>query len=194
MEESDRIIYENLNQHKETLSLLELKCIKQINDSASIISDCLKNNGTIFYCGNGGSASDAQHLSAELTGRYKKARKPLKSIALSTNQSAMTCIANDFNFNYIFAREIEALAKENDVLVAISTSAESKNILNALKLANEMNVQTILMTGNKNPSIASDIAKVSILVPSKVTARIQEMHILIGHILCELIEKKLGYE
>ena len=141
--------------------------------------------------GNGGSASDCQHLAGELVGRFVNERKPLKSIALTADSAVMTCIVNDYGYEHIFSRQVEALGSKGDVLVGISTSWNSKNVLNALKVANNNGVRTIGLLGRKGGEAAS-LVNQSIIVSSNVTARIQEMHILIGHILCDLIEEGLN--
>ena len=151
----------------------------------------MKKNGTIFWCGNGGSASDSQHLAGELIGRFEGDRKPLKSLALNADSAVMTCIINDFGYEQVFARQIKALGSKGDVLVGISTSGNSKNIIEAFKQANQMGIVTIGLLGKKGGD-ASKIVKQSVIIPSDSTARIQEMHILIGHILCDLIEEELN--
>ena len=164
---------------------------EKIEKSSSIISESLLNKGTIFWCGNGGSAADSQHIAAEFIGRFKKDRKPLKSIALTTDTSVLTCISNDYNYESVFSRQLRALGLEGDVLVAISTSGESKNVKKVLIEAKKMGIKTIGLLGKKG-GICKNYADMSLIVPSNNTARIQEMHILIAHLLCELVEKKLG--
>ena len=145
-----------------------------------------------FWCGNGGSSSDAQHLNAELVGRFKKNRKPLRSLALNSDTAVITCISNDFDYSEIYARQIEALAKENDILVGISTSGNSKNIIKAFEISNKMNLINIGLFGKKG-GIALSKCHHNILIPSQSTARIQECHIMIGHIICDIIETELGF-
>ena len=183
-------IKKNLNEHKEVLDQLD-SLETQITDVASILIEALDNNKTIFWCGNGGSASDSQHLAGELIGRFKGNRKPLKSIALNSDSAVMTCIVNDYGYEHIFSRQIEALGIEGDVLIGVSTSGQSKNVNNALKIAKEKKLHTIGFLG-KGGGTGIEIAAHTILVPSNSTARIQEMHITIGHILCDLIEEGLG--
>ena len=161
-----------------------------IEKIANLLINCLKKNGTIFWCGNGGSASDSQHLAGELVGRFEGDRRPLKSIALNADSAVMTCIINDYSYEQVFARQLEALGSKGDVLVGISTSGNSKNVIEAFKQANKKSILTIGLFGNKGGN-ASDFVKHSVIVPSATTARIQEMHILIGHILCDLIEEEL---
>jgi len=151
----------------------------------------LATDGTVLWCGNGGSAADCQHLAAELVGRFQKDRKALRSIALTTDTSVMTCIANDYKYEEIFSRQIEAIARKDDTLVILSTSGNSKNITHALSLANKLGIQTLALLG-RDGGQAKALANQAIVIPSRSTARIQEAHILIGHILCDLIEKELG--
>jgi D-sedoheptulose 7-phosphate isomerase len=185
----EKIIEEHFIEHKDTLdSVAELG--ESIEKVAHQLIRCLKNNGTIFWCGNGGSASDSQHLAGELVGRFVGDRRPLKSIALTADSAVTTCIVNDYGYEHIFSRQVEALGSKGDILVGISTSGNSKNVLNAFEVANQKGMMTISFLG-KGGGKASNLVKHSIIVPSESTARIQEMHILIGHILCDLIEEGL---
>jgi D-sedoheptulose 7-phosphate isomerase len=187
------IINRNLFEHQNTISTLIQKNIQDIHLAGDLAVKTLLNGGTIFWCGNGGSASDCQHLAAELVGRFKKNRKPLRSIAITTDSSVLTCVANDFSYKDIFSRQLEALAREGDLLIAISTSGNSENIIEALFKAKEIKLETLALLG-KDGGQAKNIAKNSIIISSQSTARIQESHILIGHILCELIENGLGLD
>ena len=185
-----KIIEEHFIGHRTTLdSVSELG--ESIEKVANVLIHCLKNNGTIFWCGNGGSASDSQHLAGELVGRFVGDRRPLKSIALTADSSVMTCIANDYGYEHILSRQLKALGSEGDVLVGISTSGNSQNVLHAFNVAEQMGVETIGLLG-KGGGKAASLVQQSIIVPSKSTARVQEMHILIGHILCTLIEDGLN--
>jgi D-sedoheptulose 7-phosphate isomerase len=184
------LIKDNLKDHIKTINLVEKSLIGKISDASKIMSKSLKDGGTIFWCGNGGSASDSMHLSAELIGRFKKNRIPLKSIALSSNPSTLTCIANDFGYDNIFSRQIQALGKNNDVLVVISTSGNSKNIIKAINQAKINKLKIISFLGNKGGECKSR-GSLDLIVNSNSTARIQESHIVIGHIICDLIEKEL---
>ncbi len=143
---------------------------------------------TIFWCGNGGSAADAQHLAAELVGRFNCDRRALASVALSTNGPALTAIGNDYGFDAVFARQVAALGRQGDVLMAISTSGNSPNVLRAVEVARGQGVATVGLLGRDGGALAEKCDQ-SIVVPGTDTARIQEMHILIGHILCDLIER-----
>jgi D-sedoheptulose 7-phosphate isomerase len=185
-----KIIEEHFIEHSTTLdSVTELS--ESIENVANVLIHCLKNNGTIFWCGNGGSASDSQHLAGELVGRFVGDRRPLKSIALTADSAVMTCIVNDYGYEHIFSRQVEALGSKGDVLIGITTSGNSENILHAFKVAKQGGMETIGLLG-KEGGKAANAVKRSIIVPSKSTARIQEMHILIGHILCDLIEDGLN--
>ena len=185
----EHIIKQHLEEHLSVASQIEsLKA--QIQSIAQTLIQALKDHKTIFWCGNGGSASDSQHLAGELIGRFVGDRKPLKSIALNADSAVMTCIVNDYGYEHIFSRQVEGLGTKGDVLIGITTSGNSQNVLNAYKTANEIGMKTIGLLG-KGGGRAASLVQQSIIVPSNTTARIQEMHILIGHILCDLIEEGL---
>jgi D-sedoheptulose 7-phosphate isomerase len=184
------IIEKNFDEHYSTLELVNDKLDELIELVGKQLAVSLSNGGTLFWCGNGGSAADSQHLAAELVGRFKKNRRALRSVALTTDTSVLTCVANDYSYNDIFSRQIEALGRSGDVLVGISTSGNSHNVIQALKTAKEMGLVTIAMLG-KDGGMTKKLVDHSLIIPSNSTARIQEMHILIGHILCEIIEKEL---
>ena len=186
----NELIKKHILEHSAVLSSTE-HLDEPIIKVANLLIHCLENKGTIFWCGNGGSASDSQHLAGELVGRFVDDRKPLKSIALTADSAVMTCIVNDYGYEHIFSRQIEALGSKGDVLVSISTSGNSKNIIKAIKKANEMDIVTIGLLG-KGGGEALGLVNQSITIKSKSTARIQEMHIFIGHILCDLIEVGLN--
>ncbi len=184
-------INKNFDQHFEILKKISTKSFtNKIFLASKIISDSLLKNRTIFWCGNGGSASDSMHLSAELIGRFKKNRRPLKSISLAGNPASLTCISNDFGYSNVFARQIEGLGDNGDVLVTISTSGQSRNILRAINQAKKKKLYVISLLGN-NGGLCRGKGDLDLVIKSKSTARIQEMHILVGHILCELIEKNM---
>ena len=153
-----------------------------------MIRASLAAGGKLLLAGNGGSAADAQHIAAELTGRFLRERKPLPAIALHANSSALTAIGNDYGYEQVFARELAAHARPGDVLLAISTSGGSKNILRAIEEAREKKVAVIGMTGESGGAMRT-ACDLCLCVPSKSTARIQEMHIMIGHTICELLEE-----
>ena len=180
---------EHIDIAHETVKLIA----KKIEKSSNLISKSLSSKGTIFWCGNGGSAADSQHIAAEFVGRFKKERKPLRSIALTTDTSILTCISNDYSFESIFSRQLKALGRKGDVLVAITTSGKSENVRQALIEAKKMGIKTICLLGKKG-GVCINHSDISLIVPSNQTARIQEMHILIAHLLCELVEKKLGLD
>ncbi len=180
----------NIIEHKAILNnLYEIN--NDVVRAGKMASDTLLNGGKIFLCGNGGSAADSQHIAAELTGRFISNRKALAALSLSTDTSALTCISNDYSFEEVFSRQLEALGRPDDLLIGISTSGNSQNVFRCIETARKMNIRTIGLLGC-NGGIIRSICDVSIVVPSTVTARIQEMHILIGHTLCGLIEIDLG--
>ncbi len=162
-----------------------------VANASKIVVDALKNGNKILLCGNGGSAADAQHIAAELTGRYKTTRKGLPAIALTTDTSALTAIGNDFGYDRVFDRQVEALASEGDVVIGISTSGNSQNVINALKVANEMGCVTIGLSGRDGGAM-NDICDLNIVVSDQDTPRIQEMHILIGHTICQCVDNNLS--
>ena len=162
--------------------------VEQIEQAAEILINCTKNGGKILWCGNGGSAGDAQHLATELMGGMTNHdRMPIPSIALTTDSSFLTAWSNDTDFESIFSRQIQGLGDEGDVLVGISTSGNSKNVINAIKQAKYKNLKTISLTG-KTGGRLEGLADITLKVPSENTQRIQESHIMIGQILCSLIE------
>ena len=153
--------------------------------------DCLRAGGKVMACGNGGSAADAQHFAAELIGRFERERQELAAIALTTDSSILTAVGNDYGYDDVFSKQVRGLGKKGDILLGISTSGNSANVLNAFKSAKNIGIHTIGLLGN-NGGKAKRIVDKSIIIPSKITARIQEMHILVGHILCDLIENGLN--
>ncbi|MBU3743519.1 MAG: D-sedoheptulose 7-phosphate isomerase [Sediminibacterium sp.] len=161
-----------------------------LEEVVKVITETFQKGGAVYFCGNGGSAADAQHLAAEFSGRFYKDRKALPSEALHCNTSYLTAVANDYSYDVIYSRLIEGIAKQGDVLIGLSTSGNSGNILKAFETANQMGVITIGMTGAGGGKMKA-ISKYLIEVPSNVTPRIQESHILLGHIICELVEKNI---
>ena len=155
--------------------------------AAKLCLDCLKNGNKILLFGNGGSAADAQHIAAELVGRYKTERKGLAAIALTTDTSALTAIGNDFGYDRVFDRQVEALANTGDVAIGISTGGSSANVASALKLAKDLDCKTIGFSGRGGGEM-NELCDINIVVPAQDTARIQEMHIVIGHTICHLID------
>ena len=158
-----------------------------IFEAALLIMGCLRNGGKVLFFGNGGSAADAQHLAAELVGRFVRERAGLPAIALTTDSSILTAVGNDYGFEQVFARQIQALGRPGDVAVAISTSGNSANVVEGVKEARKRNLKTIGLTGTGGGALAQQ-ADVAITIPSTSTARIQECHIAIGHLFCELVD------
>lgn len=164
--------------------------IDTLSQAVSLIVLNYKKGGKVLFCGNGGSAADAQHLSAELSGRFRKDRPPLFAEALHVNTSFLTAVANDYNYASVYSRMLSAMGAKGDVLIAISTSGHSENILQAAKRAREMNISVIGMTGRDGGELAQ-YCDLEIRIPSYDTARIQEGHILAGHLVCELVETEM---
>ena len=164
-----------------------------IADVAQLMIDCLLNGGKILVCGNGGSAADAQHLAAELSGKYRRERRPLPAIALTTDTSVLTATANDFGFSQVFSRQVEALTKPGDIVVGISTSGRSGNVIAAIQSANFLGAHTVALTGSDITGLGG-LASHVITAPSTDTPRIQEAHGVIIHILCDLVEQALSDE
>jgi D-sedoheptulose 7-phosphate isomerase len=186
------LIHENFTSLTSLLRNFSKDDSQTLETEARRIAEVIRNGGTIFWCGNGGSAADSQHLSAELIGRLVNNRMPLASVSLNADISAITCIANDFGYETIFERQLEGLAKNGDYLVALSTSGESPNVLRVLSKAQSLGVRTLSLLG-KGGGSALQISDRSIVVASPTTARIQEMHKIIGHTICQIVERELGF-
>jgi len=184
----DNAVDENIRLQK----IISKDFSTQIIVFAEIISKCLLSGNTLFWCGNGGSAADSQHMASEFVVKFKNTRTALKSIALTTDTSVITSILNDFSSKEIFSRQIEAIAKKGDILFSLSTSGMSENVIHAIEKCNQREITTLSLLGNNGGSVG-EISDYSIIVPSTITARIQEMHIMICHLLCEIIEDKLGF-
>jgi len=176
----------HLNTINNVINNMEEELVK----ASELAVNTLKNGNKILLCGNGGSAADAQHIAAELTGRYKTERRGLPGIALTTDTSALTAIGNDYGYNRVFDRQVESLANKGDLIIGISTSGNSSNVISALKLGMELGCKTIGFTG-KNGGEMNDICDVNLVVPSDDTPRIQEMHILFGHTICQIIDNEI---
>jgi D-sedoheptulose 7-phosphate isomerase len=161
--------------------------VPDIETACDIVTDCIKNGNKILLFGNGGSAADAQHIAAEFTGRFVKERRGLPAIALTTDSSALTAISNDYGFTRLFERQVEALASPGDVLIGLSTSGNSENVINALEKGAALGCKTIGFSGRNGGSMSRHCS-INIVVPSQNTARIQEIHILIGHIICMAVD------
>jgi len=162
-----------------------------VQDAIGVVGDALERGNKIVFCGNGGSAADAQHLAAELVGRYLIDRAPLPALALTVDTSALTAIANDYSFDEVFARQLGGVGQTGDVLVAISTSGNSRNVLRAIEVAREKGIKTIGLTGQSGGQMRQ-LCDICICVPSDRTNHIQEMHIAVGHMICGAVERKMA--
>ena len=180
-------ILNEIQSHLQTTQKMS-SLVDSIQEAANLPITTLQNGGKILICGNGGSAADSQHIAAELTGRYKRERKGLSAIALTTDTSALTAIGNDYGYDFVFSRQFEALAKKGDLLWGISTSGNSTNILNAMRCAKEMECKILGFSGRDGGEMKK-WCDLLLLSPSDDTPRIQEMHLLMAHIICDLIEK-----
>lgn len=181
-------ILESINTKQQILDNNEL--IAAIEKAANLLIEKIRNGGTAYFCGNGGSAADAQHLAAELSGKFYIDRQPLAAEALHCNTSFLTAVGNDYSFDIIYSRLLQGVGHKGDVLIGLSTSGNSKNIINAVDKAKEIGIYTIILTGQSGGLLKSK-CDLCICVPSTNTPRIQEAHITIGHIICEIIEQTL---
>lgn len=163
----------------------------QISEAAALLIDCLQSGSKVLAFGNGGSAADAQHIAAELVVRFEKDRRPLPAMALTTDSSILTAAANDYGYEGVFSRQVDALADSGDVAIAISTSGKSPNVLAAVRSARERGCAVLALTGAERAELA-ELADVALVVPSRRTARIQEMHVTIIHVLCYLVEMEIA--
>ena len=186
-EKIKRIFKESIEIKAKTLDANVEKIIGAIKE----IVKAVQNGHKILLFGNGGSAADSQHIAAEFIGRFKKERRALAAIALTTDTSCLTALGNDYNFDIIFARQIEGLGKKGDIAFGISTSGNSKNVIKGIKKAKELGLKTISLTGCDGGELAG-LADISIIVPSKNTARVQESHICVAHVICELVENEVA--
>jgi D-sedoheptulose 7-phosphate isomerase len=184
------IFLSHLDGHLALLSELSM-LDEPITEASKALVQSLQQGSKIMFCGNGGSAADSQHLASELTGRFVNDRRPLAALALSTDSSALTCIGNDYGFEDVFDRQVRGLGRAGDVLVGISTSGNSPNVLKAFESARQMGIITVGLLGRDGGKLLP-LSDLSIVVPSWTTAHIQESHILIGHVLCAEIEKRLS--
>lgn len=183
-------IERQIGESAELKQELITKHVDVINEIANKIIDAYKNNKKVIWFGNGGSAADAQHLSCELVSKFLRERKAIPSIALTTNTSILTAVSNDYSYEDVFGRQVEAFAEKGDILVGITTSGTSPNIIKALKLGKKRGTINVAFTGINIKNI-KDYVDYLVDVPSKITPRIQESHILVGHIICDLVEKTL---
>ena len=177
--------------HQETIAKVIETMQEPLLEASKLAVETLRNGNKILLCGNGGSAADAQHIAAELTGRYKTERRGLPGIALTTDTSALTAIGNDYGYDRVFDRQVEALAQKGDLLIGISTSGNSTNVINALKVAREMGCKTLGLTGRDGGAM-NELCDINLVVPSNDTPRIQEMHILFAHTICQIIDNELS--
>ena len=186
-----RIFEDEINNHILSIESFLKNNFDDFNNFLNLVIKTLKKGNKIILFGNGGSASDAQHIATELVVKYKKKRRSIPAISLSTDTSALTAIGNDFSFNEIFSRQIESIGKPGDIAIGITTSGKSKNVINALKLAKKKNIKSIILTKQKCPN-KKQIEKFSDFifgVPAEETSRIQELHILVGHLMCAVIDE-----
>jgi D-sedoheptulose 7-phosphate isomerase len=181
------MIKTELIDHRKALEKVMDSLLHDIENACRLCVDTIKKGNKILFFGNGGSAADAQHLAAELSGRYKKERKGLPGIALTTDSSAITAIGNDYEYDYIFERQVEAIANAGDLLVGISSTGNSANVIRAFNMGKSLGCKTLGLSGRGGGKM-NENCDLNIIVPTDVTARVQEMHILIGHILCQAID------
>lgn len=184
------LLQRSLQEHLEVIQALLQSNLGEIERAGALIRETLAQGRKILLCGNGGSAADAQHIAAELVGRYEVQRRAWPAIALTTDTSALTALSNDYGFEDVFARQVEALASEGDLLLALSTSGASANVIKAAQTARLLGCNTIALTGGAGDPLAS-LCDLAVIVPSVRTSRIQEAHITIGHLWCELIDAEL---
>ena len=177
--------------HQETIAKVIETMQEPLLEASKLAVETLRAGNKILLCGNGGSAADAQHIAAELTGRYKTERRGLPGIALTTDTSALTAIGNDYGYDRVFDRQVEALANKGDLIIGISTSGNSKNIVSALKLGKELGCKTLGFSGRDGGAM-NEVCDVNLIVPSSDTPRIQEMHILFGHTICQIVDNELS--
>jgi len=190
-EDTKKKIIETIETHRKMLAELQADGIEIIAAIAETITTALKQNGTVYLCGNGGSAADAQHIAGELVGRCSRERKALAAVALSTDTSILTSIANDYSFENVFARQVEALVKEGDILWAFSTSGTSANVIKAAKVAKGKGARVIAFTGTTNSKL-EQVADICFCADAKSTARSQEIHQLAYHIICDLVDRSFA--
>jgi len=188
--EISTLLTNSLREHQATLESLIDQTLPDIERSGRLICDSLNRGNKLIICGNGGSAADAQHIAAELVGRYEKVRRSFPAIALTTDTSALTAVSNDYGFEEVFARQVAGLATAGDVLVAISTSGKSPNVLRAVEKARELGCHTIALTGAGAEPLSST-CDMAVVVRSPRTSRVQEAHITIGHLWCEMVDELL---
>jgi D-sedoheptulose 7-phosphate isomerase len=182
-----KTIEQEFGSHLDVIQKVVTTMGVEIEKASKMVVDTLKNGNKVLLFGNGGSAADAQHIAAELTGRYKTQRRGLAGMALTTDTSALTAIGNDYGYDRVFDRQVESLASSGDLLIGISTSGNSKNVINALNLGQELGCKTLGLSG-KDGGHMNDVCDLNLVVPSDNTPRIQEMHILFGHTICQIVD------
>jgi D-sedoheptulose 7-phosphate isomerase len=192
-EELSRLVRDSLRSHQAAVEATLSSLLPQILEYGRLVAAALGSGKKLLACGNGGSAAEAQHLVAELVGRFHRERRPLAAIALTTDTSILTALGNDYGFAQVFARQVQALAVAGDVLLLISTSGNSENMLAAAERARRLGVVTIGLTGQGGGKLAA-LVDLAVRVPSGETPRIQELHLLVDHILCQIVERLLGLE
>ena len=192
----NNLLLEKIMEHIKIFELMKKDdvMLNQIVYAANMVAESLRNGGALYLCGNGGSAADAQHIATEFVSRFYTERKALNAEALTVNTSSITAIGNDYDFDRVFVRQLEAKGKQGDILMGISTSGVSKNVVNAMRYAVENHIHSILLTGNKGILVNSKEYDVVIKVPSDDTPRIQEAHIFVGHVMAEYVEKAMMEE
>jgi len=183
-----QIVRETLEDHRALVAQFERDGIEIVGRVAEMITQSLRHGGTLYLCGNGGSAADAQHVAGEFVGRFRTERRALPAVALSTDTSVLTCVANDYDYQSVFARQVEALVKKDDVLWAFSTSGTSANVLKATEAARRKGARVIAFTGRSNSPLES-LADLCLCAEARATARSQEIHQLAYHIVCDLVER-----
>jgi len=186
----EKIIKNEIKEHINLLNKILARQRKKIKEIAQLILDCYKNGGKVVLFGNGGSAADAQHIAAELVGKFKLERKSLPAIALTTNTSILTSIANDYDFDKIFERQIESMVDDKDIVIGISTSGNSENVFRGIMAAKKIGAKTVAFT-SKSGGKLKDKVDILLNIPSDNTPRIQEAHITVGHIICGIVEGKI---
>jgi len=187
------LLARSLEEHQAAIQALLDTRLEQIESAGRMICETLRAGNKILLCGNGGSAADAQHIAAELVGRYEQHRRAFPAISLTTDTSALTAISNDYGYEEVFARQVAGLAVTGDLLIAISTSGHSPNVIKAAEQARALGCKTIALTGCSGEPLASH-CDLAVIVPSERTARVQEAHITIGHVWCEMVDRELGSE
>ena len=181
------IIEKEIQEHQTAIAEMRAEAVVSLIAAAEMCKQAFTGGGKLLFCGNGGSAADSQHLAAELVGRFRRKRNGLPALALTTDTSVLTSVGNDDGFDQVFARQVEALGREGDVLIGISTSGNSENVLRAIKKAKTLGIRTIAMTGGNGGKLRG-LCDLCLNVSAPNTARVQEGHILLGHILCELLD------